>query len=54
MSKKSNEERAIQKKVYVSEDTLAELFSYKYANKHKNMDETIQDLLQRVKENSSK
>jgi len=42
------------KKVYVTEDTLTKLFSYKYVNKYKNMDEVIQDLLTKVSKNSSK
>lgn len=54
MSKKLNKEKINLKKVYVTEDTIAKLFAYKYSNKHKNMDEVIQDLLAKVSKNSSK
>ncbi len=43
-----------QKKIYVSEETQINLFTYKYANKYKNMDEVIKDLLDRSNKNSSK
>jgi len=45
MSKKPDKENALLKKVYVTKETSVKLFAYKYANKHKNLDEVIQDLL---------
>lgn len=42
------------KKVYVTEETISRLFAYKYTNRLKNVDEVIQNLLDRVDKNSGK
>ena len=50
----SEKEKSKLKKVYVTEETRTKLFSYKYQNNHKNMDEVIKDLLSKVDKDSSK
>lgn len=54
MSKGLNKNKRSLKKVYVTEETLAKLFTYKYENKHKNIDEVIKDLLIKANKDSSK
>jgi hypothetical protein len=54
MSKEEKKEKSALKKIYVNEKTLITLFSYKYSNKFRNMDEVINDLLAKANKNSSR
>jgi membrane-anchored protein YejM (alkaline phosphatase superfamily) len=52
MSRKEKNEDKVQKKVYVNEETWRKLFTYKYTNKFKNIDEVINDLLNKIEKSS--